>query len=209
MWNVAFSVSFFGRHGRVSRGEGVYIFWDLPNVLRERRGLPKAEWGHHSLYATLCGTKNVYSGNGVMLYGSASDPDGDPIVSWRWRLEAAPAGSLARIDDITSKQTIFLADLAGEYVVSLRVSDGTAWSLPDYAVITAADNLPPTAQILSDVTSGTAPLPVNFDGSQSSDPETGPLYFQWDFGDSSTSNDAAPSHEFANPGGYTVSLTVY
>jgi PKD repeat protein len=49
---------------------------------------------------------------------------------------------------------------------------------------------------------------VNFDGSDSVDPENQPLSFQWDFGDGSSSNTATPTHVYAVAGVYTVTLTV-
>ncbi len=33
-------------------------------------------------------------GESILLQGSGSDPDGDPIVSWLWTVEFAPAGSI-------------------------------------------------------------------------------------------------------------------
>ena len=35
-----------------------------------------------------------------------------------------------------------------------------------------------------------------------------PYSYQWDFGDGKTSTDASPSHAYARPGGYTISLKV-
>jgi PKD repeat protein len=60
--------------------------------------------------------------------------------------------------------------------------------------------------ILSNVTSGLAPLTVNFTSSVAGG--TGPYAYSWDFGDHGTSTLPDPTHTFASPGGYTVSLTV-
>ncbi len=49
---------------------------------------------------------------------------------------------------------------------------------------------------------------INFDGSDSVDPEMQPLIFAWDFGDGGTSSDATPSYVYAAAGAYTVTLTV-
>ncbi len=35
------------------------------------------------------------------------------------------------------------------------------------------------------------------------------LYYFWDFGDGTTSNEASPKHRYSNPGTYTVTLTVF
>ncbi len=53
-------------------------------------------------------------------------------------------------------------------------------------------------------TAGCAPLTVNF-----TDLSTGPATsWNWTFGDGGSSTQANPSHQYANPGTYTVSLTV-
>ncbi len=56
-------------------------------------------------------------------------------------------------------------------------------------------------------TEGNAPLPITFDARH-----TGPLEhafeFEWDFGDGETSVEEDPSHTFADPGTYDVSVTV-
>jgi len=63
---------------------------------------------------------------------------------------------------------------------------------------------PPTADFVGSPTSGTAPLTVQF-----TDQSTGnPTSWSWDFGDGGTSTAQNPSHTYASPGTYTVSLTV-
>jgi glucose/arabinose dehydrogenase len=57
-------------------------------------------------------------------------------------------------------------------------------------------------------TSGLAPLLVNFDGSQSGDPDGDMLTFAWEFGDGSKANTANPSHTYESDGPYTAKLTV-
>jgi DNA-binding beta-propeller fold protein YncE len=55
-----------------------------------------------------------------------------------------------------------------------------------------------------------AGLPSAFDGSASSDPDGAVARYDWDFGDGQTLPDGgpAPTHVYAAPGDYTVSLTV-
>ena len=58
-------------------------------------------------------------------------------------------------------------------------------------------------------TSGSAPLEVQFTGSDSSDPDGDTLTYDWDFGDGSAHSTAAdPTHTYATPGNYTATLTV-
>ncbi|MEL6132530.1 MAG: PQQ-dependent sugar dehydrogenase, partial [Bacteroidota bacterium] len=70
----------------------------------------------------------------------------------------------------------------------------------------------PEPVITSDKEYGGGPLTVQFDGSQSVDPEGDGLNYFWDFGDGTNSTAAQPTHTFSpsdnNARGYTVSLTV-
>ena len=60
------------------------------------------------------------------------------------------------------------------------------------------------------MTSGVAPLQVNFNGTQSSDPENGPLTYAWDFTNDGTIDSTSPTPIFTyqQPGAYTAKLTV-
>jgi PKD repeat protein len=62
----------------------------------------------------------------------------------------------------------------------------------------------PFAYFAGSPTSGTAPLTVSFtDGSSNS-----PTAWAWSFGDASSSTAQNPSHDYTDPGSYTVGLTV-
>jgi PKD repeat protein len=61
----------------------------------------------------------------------------------------------------------------------------------------------PTADFSANVTSGNEPLDVDFTDLSSQMP-TG---WSWTFGDTGTSSDQNPSHQYTTPGTYTVSLT--
>ena len=148
--------------------------------------------------------QSVFVYDTTFLDGSATDPDGDPIVSWNWIIESAPAGSSPSLSLSTIPTPAFEGDTAGDYVLSLIASDGTDWSGPDTVTIHVAEILPPVAIATADVTSGTAPLTVNFDGSQSYDPQGGDLYFDWNFGDLSYSSEVSPTHVYQFTGTYFV-----
>lgn len=72
----------------------------------------------------------------------------------------------------------------------------------------AAGDASPTAVIAATPTSGTAPLAVQFDGSDSSDTEDSIAVYAWTFGDGATSSQINPSHTYAAAGTYTAQLTV-
>ncbi|GAA0726444.1 hypothetical protein GCM10009430_33390 [Aquimarina litoralis] len=75
-------------------------------------------------------------------------------------------------------------------------------------VIGGTGNLPPSASFTNDLSSGNAPLTVQFDASQSSDPDGDTLSYSWNFGDGTTATGVSISHVFDTPGSYQVSLTV-
>lgn len=78
--------------------------------------------------------------------------------------------------------------------------------------ITYGGNPPPVAVLELDTQYGVSPLTVQFDATQSSDPNDTELSFFWDFGDGSTSEEAQPEHTFVSatsaPVSFPVSLTV-
>lgn len=58
------------------------------------------------------------------LDGSASsDPDGD-MLTYQWTVTSQPEGAQANLSNATLEQATFSADVAGDYVVYLQVSDG-------------------------------------------------------------------------------------
>ena len=61
----------------------------------------------------------------------------------------------------------------------------------------------PTADFSASVTLGDAPLDVAFTDLSNQIPTA----WSWDFGDTGTSNDQHPNHQYTTPGTYTVSLT--
>jgi len=92
---------------------------------------------------------------------------------------------------------------AGTYNVTLTVSGACGNNTKtetNYITVTAA----PTANFTANVTSGCAPLTVQF-----TDNSTGsPTSWNWTFGDGGNSTAQNPSHNYTSAGNYTVSLTV-
>ena len=72
---------------------------------------------------------------------------------------------------------------------------------------TTPTNNPPVANTDGPYT-GTVGTPVSFDGSGSSDPDSDPLTYAWNFGDGETGTGISLNHTYAATGEYTVTLVV-
>ena len=92
----------------------------------------------------------------------------------------------------------------------LGVHDHYPYSQISYIEILGSngDNLPPNAVAAADVTVGEIPLEVEFDGTDSSDPDGSVENYQWDFGDDSTDNGSVVTHTYTSFGTYIATLTV-
>ncbi|GAA1964306.1 hypothetical protein GCM10009817_00040 [Terrabacter lapilli] len=104
---------------------------------------------------------------------------------------------------------------AGSYVVTVTVTNTSGLTASDHRTVDVAapppPTLPPTASLTVSPSTGTAPLLVTADASQSSDPQGQPLSYAFDFGDGTTvaaSGVATADHTYATAGSYTVSVTV-
>ncbi len=156
------------------------------------------------------GDKTVYTGRWVTLNGSAIDPEGDPIYSWYWEVVQMPTNGRYHLANEDTENLMLFGYIQGDYVVSLTVSDGISLGVGvDYATVHVADNLPPVAIATADVTNITVGGTVRFDGSQSYDPEGGPISYTWDFGDGNYLDGTNQTcHEYTNPDTYPVGLRV-
>jgi parallel beta-helix repeat protein len=78
-----------------------------------------------------------------------------------------------------------------------------------YEYAGSKQNTSPKAKIIANVLGGEAPLVVDFDGSQSTDPDGFIQNYIWNFGDGQTSQaQNPPPHTFASAGQYLVTLAV-
>ena len=85
--------------------------------------------------------ERVAVGEVVTLDGSdSSDPNGDALT-YQWQFTSTPTGSVATLDDATSFEPMFTADLAGDYVIKLIVNDGDKSSSPSEVTITSGNTL--------------------------------------------------------------------
>jgi hypothetical protein len=146
----------------------------------------------------------------IELQGSATDPDGDPILGWLWSVESSPVGSQPNLSDPQRPDPSFFADVEGDYVLALIASDGMDWSAPDTVTIHILPwNEYPVAHIeIVGPTYGSAPFTVQLDGTQSWDPEGGELNYGWNLGDGEWIYEPTPLHTYVSPGVYVVTLVV-
>jgi beta propeller repeat protein len=117
------------------------------------------------------------------------------IEAWSWRFGDGGTSSAQ------NPEHTYLA--AGTYAVTLEVK-GPAGSdtrtKSGYIVVVER----PVAAFTANKMIGVAPLTVRFTDASTGDP----VSWSWKFGDGGTSSGQNPEHVYANPGNYTVSLTV-
>ena len=79
--------------------------------------------------------QTIQSGQPVSLHGSGShDADGDKLT-YKWSINAQPAGSNLTIN--SDKEGVdFIPNVAGQYVIKLIVNDGKSNSAPDMLKVT-------------------------------------------------------------------------
>lgn len=136
----------------------------------------------------------------VQFKDESLSPDG-PITSWLWIFGDGRSS--------TSQNPIHTYLVAGEYSVTLLVSDGSTQSQVQKAayikVGTGGDQ--PFANFEGRPRSGTAPHSVQF-LDRSLDGGAAITFREWDFGDGNTSSAPNPLHTYERPGLYSVSLTL-
>jgi hypothetical protein len=106
-------------------------------------------------------------------------------LSYQWRMLSKPYGSNTMLSAGDGSQPSFIADVAGAYVLRLRVNDGINDSnrsidgvFEDRLVVFAQDNRLPVADAGSDQVVNTG-VTVDLDASGSSDPEMATLTYAW------------------------------
>ncbi len=102
----------------------------------------------------------------------------------------------------TEQNLVHTYSAAGNYTAMLTVSNANGTN-STFTAITVLQPLLPVANFSSNITSGTAPLTVQFtDLSQNAEE------WNWDFGDGAASTEQNPSHTYSAAGNYKVTLTV-
>ncbi|MEK7317020.1 MAG: S8 family serine peptidase, partial [Candidatus Eisenbacteria bacterium] len=160
-------------------------------------------------------------GSPIVVEIAASDADGDadPILS----LLATPlptgatfavaadhgAGTLAWTPDFQQAGIYEIRIAAESAHRAAGVSDPVVTQVSALLSLVVADSPRPPAARPGGPYAGVIGIPIEFDGSGSSDPDGTPLtFYRWEFGDGSTGTGTIPSHTYGEGGHFAVSLTV-
>ncbi|WP_226990689.1 PKD domain-containing protein [Methanosarcina acetivorans] len=151
-------------------------------------------------------SSNVSSGEAPLTVGFTDESTGEGITAWEWDFDND--GNV----DSTEQNPVHTYDNAGSYTVNLTVTsaEGSDSEVKMDYINVSESSTPgepePVAAFIANVTSGTAPLTVNF-----TDQSTGsPTSWEWDFDNDGNvdSTEQNPVHTYTAAGNYTVSLTV-
>jgi hypothetical protein len=160
--------------------------------------------------------QSVVTGTTVTLDATASSAATGKSLTFAWTLTSKPAGSTATLATPTTAKPTFVVDVAGTYVASVIVNDGTTASSAVAVTVTASvANAAPVANagVAQNIVAGSV---VTLDGSASSDANSDALTYAWTLtskpaGSSaalSSSTSAKPTFTADAAGTYVASLTV-
>lgn len=131
----------------------------------------------------------------------STDVDQNPLT-FSWRLVSKPAGSAAALANASKVTASFMADKAGQYVVSVTANDGFVESVAATTTITVAEaNVAPTANAGSNQ-SVIVGAPVTLDGRGSKDTNGDALTYAWTL-------TAKPSGSLASLNNWTTAAPVF
>ncbi|MCB2099794.1 MAG: PKD domain-containing protein, partial [Rhodobacterales bacterium] len=157
--------------------------------------------------------RQVGAPNWTILYQSNQYTDTDlqlgaTIANGDFRFRSFTAPS----DRSTDPSPTVVYPRKGTYDVSLKVTDAGGQSDVETTQVNLVVGPPPVSDpggpyVLTENDASCNTWTVTFDGTGSTD-EGGILSYDWDFGDGNTGTGATPTHTYAAPGTYTVSLTV-
>jgi len=137
----------------------------------------------------------------LVTFDASASSDNLGIANYIWTF--TDAGVLKTLE---GKNPTYTFQTPGIYTVTLKATDAASNYATDTVTITVVDVTKPSANAGSDRTVNVGAT-VSFDASASSD-NVGIVSYQWDFGDGTTGTGKTTTHTYANPGTYTVTLTV-
>ncbi len=138
----------------------------------------------------------------VRFTSTGLDPDG-LALTYRW--------DFGNGDSAFTRNARYTYAEPGTYTATVTVTDREGKTASDSIEITVEEtvNDAPTVTASADVTTGPAPLRVEFDA-VGADEEDRPadLEYEWDFGDGGSALGRSPAHRYTAPGTYTATVTV-
>ncbi|MCK4414008.1 MAG: PKD domain-containing protein, partial [Candidatus Eisenbacteria sp.] len=135
-----------------------------------------------------------HSGTAPLTVQFSDQSAGDPS-SWAWAFGDGASS--------TEQHPSHMYSAAGDYTVTLTAANAYGEQTrmaPDYISVSVPP--PPQADFAASATSGTAPLTVTFSDLSLN----GPTSWFWSFGDQASATSSHPTHIYASPGSYSVSL---
>ncbi|WP_156164179.1 DUF3344 domain-containing protein, partial [Methanosarcina sp. 2.H.T.1A.15] len=139
---------------------------------------------------------DIQSGNAPLVVNFTDTSTGTP-TSWEWDFGD---GKTSNEQNPTHTYTA-----EGNYTVKLTVSNSLGSDSEEKTgyINVGSAILSPVAEFSSDITSGNAPLTIQFKDESANTPTS----WKWNFGDGKTSTEQTPSHTYETVGTYTVKLT--
>ncbi|MFM9371324.1 PQQ-dependent sugar dehydrogenase [Streptomyces sp. Da 82-17] len=130
---------------------------------------------------------------------------------WIKRIAADDAGAVQSINDFPWTGTQVMDMDFGPDGALYVLDYGTGYFNGDensalYRIENATDGHSPVVEAAADVTSGQAPLQVQFKA-EGTDADGDKLTYSWDFGDGGTSTEQNPTHTFEKNGVYSATVT--
>jgi len=162
--------------------------------------------------------QTIHAGMSVTLDGSGSyDPEGNYSLSYAWEITFKPLFSSAELNDPTSANPSFLADMIGFYVIQLVVTDSYGASSVADEVLVNTFISAPTADAGPDQAIIVIGTVVQLDGGKSYDLDGDPITYAWTITSKPVGSAATLSNPFApNPtftadihGEYVIELVVW
>jgi len=184
------------------------------------------DWSGNGLTDTVQQIDNIpIYDNGILVGGN--EPDGS-ITTPTYTISASsgnggsisPDGNVSVIEG--GNQTFSISANTGFIISDVLVDNTSIGAVETYSFtnVTAnatisvsfeaetVGNQSPTAVASATPVSGTAPLTVNFDASNSSDPDQDPLSYSWNFGDGNSATGITATHTYTTVGNFNAVVTV-
>jgi len=158
--------------------------------------------------------QTVHAGASVVLNGGGStNPSGIGTLAYNWVFTMKPAGSSAQLSNSSAVMPTFVADLPGDYVIMLTVSNGADSGSATVTISTIHSD--PVANAGADQTVPTGTT-VTLNGRSSFQTDGNPLSYNWTLtsvppGSAATlsgANSIAPSFKVDKLGNYVAQLVV-